>query len=99
MHENQVLGVVCALLPLPHPGVVSRLGVAALPTGTDVEDGAPGEQVLRSSGWELVLGATRGAWLGIVSHGFVSLTRGPVVPGSAQASGGTDYSFPDLFTQ
>lgn len=44
MHENQVLGVVRALLPLPLPGVVSRLGVAALPTGTDVEDAAPGEQ-------------------------------------------------------
>lgn len=45
-----MLGVVCTSLPLPHPEVVSSLGVASLPAGADMEDGAPGEEA-RAGSW------------------------------------------------
>lgn len=49
MHENRVLGVVSASL-LPRLEVVSRLGVASPPTGTDVEDVELGDGVQRRPG-------------------------------------------------
>ena len=49
MHENRVLGVVSASL-LTRLEVVSRLGVASPPTGTDVEDVELGDGVQRRPG-------------------------------------------------
>lgn len=48
---------------LPHPEIVSMLGVASLPTRPDVEDGALKDGVQKRRGLGAGAGVTRGGWL------------------------------------
>lgn len=88
LHENQVLGVVSISQLLPHPEIVSSLGVVSSPTRTDVEDGALGDGVQKRRG----LGAGAGGEQRRMAIQLAALVCDShlgtyVVTGSAQAHG------------